>query len=476
MKQPNLLLIAVDDSHPPPSFPDLTDYNNFQNFYWPKNSQLLEYSYAPDSLMSPNATKSFGMERSYRALTEDTGENVKYEIGLAAMFPIKSEYAEDIPFSNTGQQFAPVTMGDRMYYDVNLGQMLDACAVKPDVGFGMSAPQLSRNTNEVISAGYYDSHSMAASIAVDPVTNGLSGTLSTGAAGAAGAIRTAEASSFTSHFGLSHRHSFPDAISIRSGLTNVDFYEQYANYNLTGAPGRVSTATSLIEPVATHSILQTSNYTLDQRRSVSEVLENMSPGNEGLFASKWNVNVALQGDCCAGSQKRLDGCTQLDDPVPLSCMSARERWAAHRQNYDHLLETQKSMVCAHCDVTFDVVEEYLEHLDTERVKHENFCPDPTCAFAVIGFRFRWLLRRHICNHHLKAYNSDVAKNHTIKGEYKLLKQFLSHVYVCTEPECSRAFYRLDSLLRHQRLIHGPGKKRSRKEKLQLDKYDRDIFD
>lgn len=35
--------------------------------------------------------------------------------------------------------------------------------------------------------------------------------------------------------------------------------------------------------------------------------------------------------------------------------------------------------------------------------------------------------------------------------------FLKYVYVCKHAGCLRAFYRLGTLLRHQRLIHSPHK-------------------
>lgn len=97
--------------------------------------------------------------------------------------------------------------------------------------------------------------------------------------------------------------------------------------------------------------------------------------------------------------------------------------------------------------------------NSSKSSQENYCPDQACQFHNEGFKFRWLLRRHICNHHLKSYNSGRS---TKCESDDLTLRFLSLVYVCPVAECSRAFYRLDSLLRHQKLIHSQAKEESRR--------------
>lgn len=104
---------------------------------------------------------------------------------------------------------------------------------------------------------------------------------------------------------------------------------------------------------------------------------------------------------------------------------------------------------------------------------ENCCPDLSCEFHHEGFKFRWLLRRHICNKHLKLHNSGRASKN---DDYNLMSRFLSLVYVCPVAGCSRAFYRLDSLLRHQRLIHAQTKDESRRNKLRISPCEVDIFE
>lgn len=108
-----------------------------------------------------------------------------------------------------------------------------------------------------------------------------------------------------------------------------------------------------------------------------------------------------------------------------------------------------------------------------RASQENCCPDHSCQCHHEGFKFRWLLRRHICNEHLKAYNGGRVDNYEDK---ELLGRFLSLVYVCHFGGCSRAFYRLDSLLRHQRLIHAQIKEEVRRNKVRVSVCDDDIFE
>lgn len=124
----------------------------------------------------------------------------------------------------------------------------------------------------------------------------------------------------------------------------------------------------------------------------------------------------------------------------------------------------KPISCGCCGKEFHDFMELAKHIDKEGLVRENFCPDEKCTYSIIGFKRRVALRRHICNHHLKRYNLkarsgkqnsqtdllDVSQNSESESD---LNKFLSKVYVCKEPDCSRAFYRLDSLLRHHRCIH-----------------------
>lgn len=141
------------------------------------------------------------------------------------------------------------------------------------------------------------------------------------------------------------------------------------------------------------------------------------------------------------------------ETVSIAYISARERWAAHKQVLGYSPEPQE-LNCSHCEKLFENCTEYLEHLDANAVKHESFCPDEKCAYASIGFKYRWLLRNHICNVHLRRHNNvNTGLVENIVSE-TLLRKFLKYVYVCKSPGCLRAFYRLDSLRRHQKLVHG----------------------
>lgn len=294
------------------------------------------------------------------------------------------------------------------------------------------------HTNDMMSAGYFDTHAVAATIA------------------------EMSASTEQKHdldFGLLHRRSFPDVGTARAGPSG-GYYDLFQRYLLPHNLAYVQAPPQLLP----------SNYTLGMRRSSSGELSNNLPAKTAVkHTLKSQRHESHRGHEGLSPHYHVN-----DDLLPQLSMSAKERWESHTKRFGRVQEPQEAMICAHCEERFDDILEYLEHLDMEKVKHENFCPDQTCAFAVVGFRFRWLLRRHICNHHLKQYNSDSAKKHDQMLE-KLLKEFLGHVYVCTQPKCLRAFYRLDSLQRHQRLIHGPDRKRYRKVKMLMDKTEEEMF-
>lgn len=202
--------------------------------------------------------------------------------------------------------------------------------------------------------------------------------------------------------------------------------------------------------------------------------ETVMPPAENFMLQPWPVNDGLAIVPSVPKSHEVNASLR----VPIPCLSATERWEKHTERY--VVDTKPSgdMVCTHCDQTFTDVERFTTHLDEEKVVHDNFCPDMSCPFAALGFRYRWLLRRHICNHHLKDYNNKkLRKNSVSPGEKSsLTDNFLSHVYVCKKKNCSRAFYRLDSLLRHEKLIHSVGSKQKRKERLRLGKCDPKIFE
>lgn len=137
-----------------------------------------------------------------------------------------------------------------------------------------------------------------------------------------------------------------------------------------------------------------------------------------------------------------------------------------RSLYDRVGEPEsceQPIECGCCGKTVNGYIELARHMDEEKHLRENFCPDENCTFSIIGFNRRIALRRHICNHHLKDYNARRKMDqyycslHEHKdGQLDKTKEFLDLVYICRVPQCARAFYRLDSLLRHQRCVHQPG--------------------
>lgn len=154
-------------------------------------------------------------------------------------------------------------------------------------------------------------------------------------------------------------------------------------------------------------------------------------------------------------------------------LSATEKWQNYKAAHSASLVPDERLTCSHCMDEFVNVDAYVAHIDEHKVQHDKFCPDHTCMFAAIGFRLRLLLRRHICNQHLNVGRR--KRKITDSGSFKqLLTRFREEVYVCGEPQCLRAFYRLDSLLRHHRLIHNKGD--SKKKKVRLGKCGFGSFD
>lgn len=460
MKQPDLLMIAVEDSRQPMSFGDINDYT--LQLY--RNAQLQDYNYPNETIYSAaNGARTQALDRSFNLPPNYAPGGLRSELGASQLYPAgnNNEYVEQPQSYGPGEpQLAAMNPG-AMYGDVGLGPILEG-TVMPEAAPAVSGAQIApyHNHNDAMSVGYFGIHAEA----VAPINGG---DLLADPIGGRGATAL-ESAGFTNHLGLAHRHSFPT--HAYNGAVGHDYCDNYADTKVLELPNARTLPTTLSTPSVGRGPSLLSNYVLDQRREALEMSEGVSPRHERLMQNPWNGQLVHGGDS-GDAGKGPDSSGHNEGAIPMSCMSAQERWNAHWKKYNGMPDPQESMMCAHCDVKFDDVGEYLTHLDVERVKHENFCPDPTCAFAVIGFRFRWLLRRHICNHHLKVYNSESAKQLLMKDHDKLLQQFLSHVYVCNEHQCSRAFYRLDSLLRHQRLIHGSGKKRTRKEKLKLGKLE-----
>lgn len=445
MKRFENLVMAFDDTIASPSY--LRDHNLWGKSTKPEMASAFQVA-GGFSLTTAN-TKLFGSRNhgpDFRCAEETVAGANLWETALIESYSgIKDECSESMATSgylNIPSNTVAAPYGDNMFAaELNV----DAIA-KADAGVGAYTSQFAYNTNDAISADYFGIHAAAASSA-EPISDTASenwGRLT-----------------FPLELGLVHRHSFPEVGSAKLSSPDKDFIEQLNNglYDLS----RLCSSTVVAPSFPSPSISSLpGNYTVHQRRSFTEDLDRSSPDS----LASWRGMIDLNAECGVDHDCGHESCSAKDhhDAIPLACISAQERWSLYVKSNGAMQEPQESMVCTHCEVNFDSLEKYLEHLDAEKVKHENFCPDPTCPFSAIGFRFRWLLRRHICNHHLKVYNNDNAKKHSIKTPEKLLKEFLRHVYVCDEPKCLRAFYRLDSLLRHMRLIHGLLKKPFRKDR------------
>lgn len=433
MKISEQLLVALEDT---------SSYLRDMNLLWRRSSQLDMAAdlHLPAEYSGSSATAKLFGSRYNGSDLRSVDESVfaaanQWESGLFETYSsVKNEDSEPMVapgYLNMSSNAAASPFDENMF----AAELTMDAFVKQETGVGAS--QLGYNTNDAMSAGYFRVHAVAASFS-DP---------STGEA----IPETWDRPAIPSELALFHRHSMPNVGSARTSSPDRDFIEQLNNglYDLS----RLYTSSALAPTTAAPITPSLPNYILDQPRSVSEELDN-SIGH-GIHSS-WRTTIDRDPDCDSAHDSCLD--SDRYDTIPMACISAQERWNLFIKNKAVIPEPQESMVCTHCEASFDQLDKYLEHLDTEKVKHENFCPDSTCAFSAIGFRFRWFLRRHICNHHLKAYNNDSVKKHSLKVPEKLLKEFLRHVYVCNEPKCSRAFYRLDSLLRHMRLIHGLQKK------------------
>lgn len=158
--------------------------------------------------------------------------------------------------------------------------------------------------------------------------------------------------------------------------------------------------------------------------------------------------------------------------IPASCTTATERWEFYKRQYPHNgTAPPEKLCCVHCDAPFATVDEFVAHLDREKVHQENFCPDANCVFAVVGFRMRTLLRRHVARHHLKDCSNvkRFIERKPLSPRDRLMRRFLNLLYICPDALCSRAFYRKDSLQRHRRLIHDTAPARTRRRKLHMGK-------
>lgn len=277
---------------------------------------------------------------------------------------------------------------------------------------------------------------------------------------------------------------FYDENSELNGLNNIDYSIQTHPYN----EGNYLQWKDFQQPSFENNNLQLPHDLFASQSSgpssdgidVSPIPNTMMfPTNMNWNYNMWNENYNFQAERCHEHNLHGDECDK-EDNIPIKRQKpsvSRSRKQSYEvqgisiaQKVDESIAKHngwftygEALTCGHCDETFLSPQEYALHLDSIKIHHESVCPEESCIFNALGFKFRWALRRHICNHHLRQYNDSSDSNKQASEE---TQQFLKHVYVCSVNDCSRAFYRLDSLLRHQRLIHGfhhTGAKRKRSE-------------
>lgn len=155
-------------------------------------------------------------------------------------------------------------------------------------------------------------------------------------------------------------------------------------------------------------------------------------------------------------------------------VSIVSRYHKHVQEHGPVREQDEAYVCVQCpkgSPHFASLEEYARHLDTHGVLNENFCPDQSCPYHVCGFRIKAQLRRHVCMTHLYEYQQSIRDpfRNSPNRDRELEQKCLEVVFVCSNEDCKRAFYRQDLMRRHERLLHkAPERKRRRVRKPFLD--------
>lgn len=136
----------------------------------------------------------------------------------------------------------------------------------------------------------------------------------------------------------------------------------------------------------------------------------------------------------------------------------------------------KPVYCTHCVNTFTTTDDYCLHMDENGLDAVNHCPDDKCMFSVLGFRRKLDLRIHLINSHMYNFNRSSYDGKLQLLEKPFFQTCLLLLYVCVHDNCSRCFYRKDSLSRHHQLVHeSPTKAKSKSKKRACAKKKRDLF-
>ncbi|CAK9440276.1 uncharacterized protein LODBEIA_P43760 [Lodderomyces beijingensis] len=116
----------------------------------------------------------------------------------------------------------------------------------------------------------------------------------------------------------------------------------------------------------------------------------------------------------------------------------------------------------HCSKIFqsylDMIAHYQENKLMSSVFDRNYrCPVHECPLHVIGTKNRADLRHHVHYEHIT--------NGYVHQYFKQYDQNIKDIlFVCSEPDCGKSFYRSDSLTRHLRLVHKEKKTKKKKRR------------
>lgn len=145
----------------------------------------------------------------------------------------------------------------------------------------------------------------------------------------------------------------------------------------------------------------------------------------------------------------------LPTMVHLGLMSAGQRWNMYKDRYTQskLAHLNEATVSPHCSTMFKDLDSYVDHLESHRVSHGIFCPDEDCPLALIGFKTKLELRRHIRYDHLKQLDPYLSTHIDEILKDDVTREMFNSVYTCKINNCWKTFYRLDTLKRHQKTKH-----------------------
>ncbi|EAZ63389.2 zf-C2H2 Zinc finger, C2H2 type [Scheffersomyces stipitis CBS 6054] len=113
--------------------------------------------------------------------------------------------------------------------------------------------------------------------------------------------------------------------------------------------------------------------------------------------------------------------------------------------------TESDLFCKnHCNSKFPNYLAMIDHFDKHRlnlVDYRSFkCPVAECPMHILGYEKKADLRHHVVIDHFK-------KGKVLDQFEMYSSQLQAIIYVCTQDNCGKGFYRRDSLTRHIKLVH-----------------------